>query len=191
MVKGINIARVARLIRCRARHRKRGFAQRGAGECQDTSGAGRDSGTLRLRQRLSFLSAKLGPPRASPRVVGLGRRLVCILHRAGRVRQALRIARAPELNVVPAPLGCVAMLPARGAGGLRVPCPRYRSARCSQGCSTCWMPTSASSIVASAASARPVKPIMALQIQGLGFIFVAGPMALVALLMSCLGPVAV
>ena len=95
MVKGINIARVARLIRCRARHRKRGFAQRGAGECQDTSGAGRDSGTLRLRQRLSFLSAKLGPPRASPRVVGLGRRLVCILHRAGRVRQALRIARLP------------------------------------------------------------------------------------------------
>ena len=135
MLIGINIARVARLIRCRARHRKRGFAQRGAGECQDTSGAGRDSGTLRLRQRLSFLSAKLGPPRASPRVVGLGRRLVCILHRAGRVRQALRIARAPELNVVPAPLGCVAMLPARGAGGLRVPCPRYRSARCSQGCS--------------------------------------------------------
>ena len=146
MLIGINIARVARLIRCRARHRKRGFAQRGAGECQDTSGAGRDSGTLRLRQRLSFLSAKLGPPRASPRVVGLGRRLVCILHRAGRVRQALRIARAPELNVVPAPLGCVAMLPARGAGGLRVPCPRYRSARCSQGCSTCWMPTSASSM---------------------------------------------
>ena len=96
MVKGINIARVARLIRCRARHRKRGFAQRGAGECQDTSGAGRDSGTLRLRQRLSFLSAKLGPPRASPRVVGLGRRLVCILHRAGRVRQALRIARRPR-----------------------------------------------------------------------------------------------
>ena len=93
MLIGINIARVARLIRCRARHRKRGFAQRGAGECQDTSGAGRDSGTLRLRQRLSFLSAKLGPPRASPRVVGLGRRLVCILHRAGRVRQALRIAR--------------------------------------------------------------------------------------------------
>jgi hypothetical protein len=119
-VKGINIARVARLIRCRARHRKRGFAQRGAGECQDTSGAGRDSGTLRLRQRLSFLSAKLGPPRASPRVVGLGRRLVCILHRAGRVRQALRIAR--------------------------LPCPRDRSARCSQGCSTCWMPTSASSM---------------------------------------------
>ena len=95
---------------------------------------------------------------------------------------------APELNVVPAPLGCVAMLPARGAGGHRVPCPRDRSARCSQGCSTCWMPTSASSIVASAASARPVKPIMALQIQGLGFIFVAGPMALVALLMSCLEP---
>ena len=29
---------------------------------------------------------------------------------------------------------------------------------------------------------------MALQIQGLGFIFVAGPMALVALLMSCLEP---
>jgi hypothetical protein len=50
------------------------------------------------------------------------------------------------------------------------------------------MPTSASSIIASAASARPVKPIMALQIQGLGFIFVAGPMALVALLKSCLGP---
>lgn len=53
---------------------------------------------------------------------------------------------APELNVVPAPLGCVAMLPARGAGGHRVPCPRDRSARCSQGCSTCWMPTSASSM---------------------------------------------
>ena len=101
MVKGINIARVARLIRCRARHRKRGFAQRGAGECQDTSGAGRDSGTLRLRQRLSFLSAKLGPPRASPRVVGLGRRLVCILHRAGRVRQALRIARRPRAQCRP------------------------------------------------------------------------------------------
>ena len=113
MLIGINIARVARLIRCRARHRKRGFAQRGAGECQDTSGAGRDSGTLRLRQRLSFLSAKLGPPRASPRVVGLGRRLVCILHRAGRVRQALRIARLPCPRDRSAPAASMHTAPSR------------------------------------------------------------------------------
>jgi uncharacterized protein (DUF983 family) len=39
-----------------------------------------------------------------------------------------------------------------------------------------------------AAFARPSGSPAALQIQGLGFIFVAGPMALVALLMSCLEP---
>ena len=39
-----------------------------------------------------------------------------------------------------------------------------------------------------AAFARPSGSPAALQIQGLGFIFVAGPMALMALLMSCLEP---